>query len=174
MEAGRPHDIRPTGPVDIRRVEGGIFNWGCDFDYRNDPYEMGMERLVDLEMEADFMGKEALRRISREGVRQRIIGVEIEGEPLEMNAVPWPVSVDGAAPTEGAGDEQLYGARPSGPRVTSALWSPRLKRNIGYAWLPVASSAQGTRITVDTDNGSRQATVVPIPFVDPGKLIPKS
>jgi aminomethyltransferase len=174
MEAGRRHEIRPTGPVDIRRVEGGIFNWGCDFDYRNDPYEMGLERLVDLEMEADFMGKEALRRISREGVRQRIVGVEIEGEPLEMNAVPWPVGLDGGAPTERASEEQRYGGRPTGPRVTSALWSPRLKRNIGYAWLPVGSSAQGTRITVETDSGSRQATVVPIPFVDPGKLIPKS
>ena len=42
MEAGEPYEIRPTGPVDIRRVEGGIFNWGADMTYENNPFEMGL------------------------------------------------------------------------------------------------------------------------------------
>jgi glycine cleavage system aminomethyltransferase T len=49
-----------------------------------------------------------------------------------------------------------------------------LKRNIGYAWLPTVSASEGTQVTVDTDSGPRRATVVPIPFIDPGKVIPKS
>ena len=158
MEAGRPYDIRPTGPVDIRRVEGGVFNWGADMDYSNNPFEMGLDRLVDLDIEADFMGKEELRQIRDEGVSRKIVGVEIDGERLEMNATPWPVAADG----RGVG------------RVTSAVWSPRLERNIGYAWVPVQLSGQGSKVTVETADATRGATVVPMPFIDPGKQIPKS
>jgi aminomethyltransferase len=158
MSAGEPYEIRPTGPIDIRRIEGGVFNWGADMDLSNNPFEMGLDRLVDLDMAADFMGKAALRHIKEQGVSRKIVGVEIEGDRLEMNPTKWPVSVDG---------------REVGT-VTSAVWSPRLDRNIGYAWLPVESSDDGTRASVETSDGARAATVVPMPFIDPGKQIPKS
>ncbi|MGZ5353250.1 MAG: glycine cleavage system protein T, partial [Actinomycetota bacterium] len=47
MEAGAEFGIRPTGPSDIRRIEGAIFNWGADMTYENNPIEMGLDRLVD-------------------------------------------------------------------------------------------------------------------------------
>jgi glycine cleavage system aminomethyltransferase T len=157
MEAGRPYELRPTGPVDIRRIEGGIFNWGADMNESHNPYELGLDRLVDLESGADFLARDALTRIRDEGVRRRLVGVEIEGERLEMNETPWPVEVDGASGT-----------------VTSAVYSPRLEKNIGYAWLGVEHAVPGTALTVETSTGAREATVVPLPFVDPGKEIPKS
>ena len=67
MEAGAPYEIRPTGPVDIRRIEGGIFNWGADMTYENNPFELGLDRLVDLDSDADFVAREALARIRDEG-----------------------------------------------------------------------------------------------------------
>lgn len=157
MEAGRPHNIRPTGPSDIRRIEGGIFNWGADMDHRNNPFEMGLDRLVDLDDELPFMGKEMLRRIKEEGVSQKIVGVEIDGERLGLNETSWPVEVDGHAVG----------------KVTSAVYSPRLEKNIGYAWVPVEHAEPGSRLVVETPEGGREATVVPMPFVDPGKQIPK-
>jgi glycine cleavage system aminomethyltransferase T len=158
MEAGRPHQIRPTGPVDIRRIEGGIFNYRAEMDWTSNPYELGLDRLVDLDMEPDFMGKEALRRIKEEGVRRRIVGVEIAGDRLEMNETRWPVDADGRR----VGD------------VTSAIYSPRLEKNIGFAWVPVELSDVGTPVAVETPEGRREATVTTLPFVDPGKQIPKS
>jgi glycine cleavage system aminomethyltransferase T len=157
MEAGRPYDIHPTGPSDIRRIEGGIFNWGADMNYENNPYEMGLDRLVDLDMDGEFLARDALRRIRDEGVKRRIVGIEIDGDRLEMNATKWPAHVDGATGT-----------------VTSAIYSPRLEKNIGYVWLPAEHANEGTRITVETADGQREATVVPMPLVDPGKQIPKS
>ena len=59
-------------------------------------------------------------------------------------------------------------------KVTSAVYSPRLEKNIGYAWVPVELSDPGTELTVQTPDGVRTASVVPMPFVDPGKQIPKS
>ena len=59
-------------------------------------------------------------------------------------------------------------------KVTCAIHSPRLERNIGYAWLPASLSSSGTTVQVDTEWGRRTATVVPMPFVDPSKRIPVS
>jgi glycine cleavage system aminomethyltransferase T len=158
METGHPYEIRPTGPVDIRRIEGGIFNYRADMDWTTNPFELGLDRLVDLDTDADFMGKQALRRIKEEGVSRKMVGVEISGERLDMNETKWPVSKDG----RGVG------------QVTSAVYSPRLERNIGFAWVPVELSEVGSTVTVETPEGAREAAVTSMPFVDPGKQIPKS
>ena len=56
MEAGQEFGVKPTGPSDIRRIEGAIFNWNADMNYDNNPLEMGLERLVawDLPDEASI------------------------------------------------------------------------------------------------------------------------
>ncbi len=159
MEAGRDCGIRPTGPSDIRRIEAGILNYGIDMTLAENPYEVGLGWLVDLEPGNEFIGRAALERVKAEGPRRKLVGVEIEGEPLDLNMVRWPASLDG---------------QPIG-QVTSAVYSPRLERNIGYAMLPAEHAALGTRLTVAPEDGSeRAATVVRKPFIDPRKEIPKS
>jgi glycine cleavage system aminomethyltransferase T len=160
MEAGEGFGIRPTGPSDIRRIEGAIFNWGADMTYENDPLEMGLERLVDWDLSDEAcISMRALRTIKEQGVRRKINGVELDGDPFpELNNLKWPI-VDGG--------EEIG-------MVTSAIYSPRMERNIGFAWLPVQRSTLGARVTVETEWGARSGTVVEMPFVDPGKQIPVS
>ena len=158
MAAGEPYNISATGPSDIRRIEAGILNYGIDLTLDTNPYEAGLGWLVDLEQEADFVGKGALIRIKAKGAKRKLVGVEIGGDQLDLNMTPWSVSVDG---------------REVG-RVTSAVYSPRLEKNIGYAMVPIESSEIGSTLTVATPAGDRQATVVPKPFVDPKKEVPKA
>jgi glycine cleavage system aminomethyltransferase T len=161
MEAGAEFGIKPTGPSDIRRIEGAIFNWGADMTYENNAYEMGLERLVDLDALAPdaSISIGAYTRIKGEGVANKINGVVFDGEPFPaLNAVKWPASIDG----ERVG------------KVTSAVHSPRLNQNIGYCWLPAERSNEGQTVSVDTEFGPRTATVTPMPFVDPSKQIPVS
>jgi aminomethyltransferase len=159
MDAGREHGIAPTGPSDIRRIEAGILNYGIDMTLDTNPFEVGLGWQVDLDQEAAFIGRAALERIKAEGPSRLLAGIEIEGEPLDLNMTRWPVEMDG---------------RDVGS-VTSAVYSPRLRKNIGYAMLPADRAAIGTRLTVRVPVvGDRSATVVPRPFVDPGKEIPKS
>jgi len=159
MEAGKPHNIRPTGPSDIRRIEAGILNYGADMTLENNPYEVGLGWLVDEDKQASYIGKQALRRIKAEGVKRKLVGVEIEGGRIEFNMTKWEVRRNG----------QRVG------RITSAIYSPRLETNIGYAMLPNEFAALGTQVTVVMeDREARKATVVQKPFVDPKKDIPKS
>jgi aminomethyltransferase len=163
MEAGRPYNVRPTGPSDIRRIEGGIFNWGADMTYENNPLEMGLERLVAWGLDdAACLSLPALRRIKEAGVSRRIVGVELDGEPFPaLNFEKWPAY-------RASGDAERIG------KMTSAIYSPRLARNIGYCWVPVELAVEGTQLHVETEWGGRSATVVPMPFVDPEKRIPVS
>jgi aminomethyltransferase len=105
------------------------------------------------------MGKEALARVRAEGVDRKLVGVEIAGAPIAFNPTKWPVSA---------------GGRRVG-RITSAIYSPRLKKNIGYAMVPIQHAELGSKLQVSIpEAGDREATVVPKPFVDPEKAIPKS
>ncbi len=162
MEAGKPYGVKPTGPSDIRRIEGAIFNWGADMNYDNNPLEMGLERLIQWELpDSAAISLAALRRIKAEGVKRRIVGVEIDGAPFPaLNFVKWDAfRADGGAAVG---------------QVTSAIYSPRLAKNIGFCWVPVDLAAPGSMLRVATEWGDRNATVVPMPFVDPEKKIPVS
>ena len=161
MEAGQEFGIVPTGPSDIRRIEGAIFNWGADMTYEHNPIEMGLDRLVDWDTLSDdaSISMAALRTIRDAGVDQRIVGVEIDGEAFPaLNNVKWPASSGGAE----------VGT------VTSAIYSPRLEKNIGFAWVPNELAELGSSFKVATEWGDRDATVVEMPFVDPKKTIPVS
>src|SRR5438445_7543800 len=120
MEAGAPHNIRPTGPSAIRPIEAGLVNYGVDMTLGNNPFEVGLGRLVDLDKEGEFIGRDALRRIKAKGVTRKLVGVEIHADPLDLNETAWPVSVRGA--TVGM--------------VTCAAYSPRLTRSRGHALAP--------------------------------------
>jgi glycine cleavage system aminomethyltransferase T len=164
LEAGRPHGLEVIGPSHIRRIEAGILAYGADMWLDTNPFEvdMGYSWMVDLDQEADFIGKDALKRIKEEGITRKLVGLEIEGEQLGTyidNEMPdfFPVFADG---------------REIGP-VTSACYSPRLEKNIGYAMLPIDHAEFGTEVQVQTPSAANRAVVVPKPFYDPSKDIPK-
>ena len=137
-------------------MEAGIFDWGSDFGLETNPFEvMGLERLVEPQ-DADYIGKDALERIRTEGVARKLVGIELEGDPVGQPTQHWPASVSG----ERVG------------HVTDACWSPRLEKNIGYVWVPIGLAAPGTRLEVDTDDGTRGGTTSALPFIDPQKKVP--
>ena len=162
LRAGEPHGIRVIAPSEARRIEAGIFNYGSDMRIEDTPYHVsGLERLVELDQAADFAGKAALSEIAARGVDRKLVGIRLDGAPMtEEGALSdfWPV------------------VRPDGERVgrvTAAAWSPRLERNIGYAWVPSSFAAEGTQLSISAPAGGRSASVTSLPFVDPAKRIPK-
>ena len=168
-EAGAPSGIRAIAPSEARRIEAGIFNYGSDMRPEDTPFHItGLERLVELDQEADFIGKDALRRIAEEGVDRKLVGIDIGGAPMSDEGALndfWPVH-DASDPNGDAGDGI--------GRVTAGAWSPRLERNIGYAWVPATHQTVGTPLALHAHDGVREATVAALPFVDPTKEIPKS
>jgi aminomethyltransferase len=156
MAVGEPLGLKPGHTSTIRRIEGGMLSYHADADIDTNPYELGLDRLVNLDMEADFIGKAALRRIKEEGVRRKQVGLVIDGPPLQgPNTAYWTIIKDGSA----------IG------KVTSAVYSPRLEQNIALAMVSVDFAEIGTVVDVVTKTGSARATVVERPFYDPKKSL---
>jgi aminomethyltransferase len=156
MAAGKPFGLEPGHTSSIRRIEGGMLSYHADADISTNPYELRLDRLVNLDMEADFIGKDALRRIRDEGVSRKQVGLIIDGEPLSgPNTSFWPV---------------VSGGETVG-KVTSAVFSPRLDRNIALALVGVDYVEVGTLLEVTTSAGVAKAIVTERPFHDPKKSL---
>jgi aminomethyltransferase len=159
MAAGKSFRIMPIAPCEARRIEAGIFNYGSDMRLENNPFEVsGLERLVELEAPGDFIGRKALERIKAEGIKRKLVGIELSGDALAAELIAyWPV---------------FHQGRRIG-HVTDAIYSPRLERNIGYAWVPVELAQVGTELEAGAPAGTLEARVANLPFIDPKKAIPQ-
>ncbi|MEE4236635.1 MAG: glycine cleavage T C-terminal barrel domain-containing protein [Anderseniella sp.] len=162
MAAGQPFGLKPGHTSSIRRIEGGMLSYHADADINTNPFELGLDRLVNLDMEADFIGKAALRRLKQQGVTRKQVGLIIEGAALNgPNTSYWPVRKNG----------ETIG------KVTSAVYSPRLKKNIALAMVAAEHADLGEEVEVVNrtglvnEAGTERAIIVERPFYDPGKRL---
>jgi aminomethyltransferase len=156
MAAGLEFGLKPGHTSSIRRIEGGMLSYHADADMSTNQFELGFDRLVNLDMEADFIGKAALRRIKETGVSRKQIGLIIEGAPLTgPNTTFWEIN---------------FGGHTIG-KVTSAVYSPRLMQNIALAMVSAEHANIGAEVEVVTKSGPVRATVCERPFYDPKKQI---
>jgi aminomethyltransferase len=159
MAAGKEYGLQPGHTSSIRRIEGGMLSYHADADIHTNPFEVDLERLVSLDNEINFIGKEALRQIKQDGIKRKQVGLEIDCDPLQgPNTNFWPISING----------KFMG------KVTSAVYSPRLKKNIALGMLDIQFSELGQLIEIHTDFGQQQGVVVEKPFFDPKKAIASS
>ncbi|MBM3650197.1 MAG: glycine cleavage system protein T, partial [Alphaproteobacteria bacterium] len=149
LEAGKPYDMRPGSTSQIRRVEGALLSLGADMTSDDNPYELGLDRLIDLDQPAEFIGKAALARIKAKGVKRKLIGLRIEGDKVPPNIEHWPLMI---------GDRRVG-------RLSSLAFSPRLGCNIALGMTAIEYAATGTRHIVESPYGEREATVADLPFV---------
>ena len=117
-----------------------MLSYHADMTLENNPFELGMDRLVDLDMDADFVSKTALTRIHQQGVSQLQVGLEFDGPPITgSNDEHWPILIDGYQVGH----------------VTSAVYSPRLEKNIALAMVAAAHAGIGTEAVIDASGETR-------------------
>lgn len=156
MAAGVPLGLKPGHTSSIRRIEGGMLSYHADADISTNPFELGLDRLMNLDMDANFIGKAALLRIQEDGVTRKQVGLIIEGVPLKgPNTTFWTIQKGGVKVG----------------KVTSAVYSPRLEQNIALAMVSVEHADIGTSVDVLAGSGLIRASIVGRPFYDPKKEI---
>ena len=158
MNAGASFDLKPGHTSSIRRIEGGMLSYHADMDIHTNPFELGLGRLVELDTNLHFIGKAALKNIKHNGIKRKQVGIEISGLPLKgPNTRFWSLEKNG----------KIVG------KVTSAVYSPRLKRNIALAMVDLEHTTMSTALEVITPESNLRAKVVEKPFFDPKKTITK-
>ena len=148
-EAGQEYNISPIAPNTIRSIEGGLLSFRSDVLKEDNPYTIGLGRLVDTNQSIDFIGKSALKKIEEEGTKRMLVGVILDGDPIKNPPEQfWPVI-----------DHDLKIGH-----VSRCIYSPRLKKNIGFANVPTEFSKIDTNLSVISPEGKRSATVCKWPW----------
>jgi 4-methylaminobutanoate oxidase (formaldehyde-forming) len=134
MAAGKPFGILPGGyrALDSLRLEKGYRYFGADVTMLENPYEAGLGFCVRLN-KGDFLGRAALAQIMEKGVSQRLCTLTIGGDEY--------LTIYGGEAVHHNG--QVLG------RLRSGGYGYTLKKNIGYAYLPMELSKMGTLLEVD-------------------------
>ena len=159
MAAGKDLGLKPGHTSSIRRIEGGMLSYHADADINTNPYELGLDRLVNLDTEINFIGKQALKKIKEEGVKRKQVGLEIKNTALQApNTTFWTIFFDG----------KKVG------KVTSAVYSPRLEKNIALAMVDIEFTNINSELNVEIDGTLVNSIVVEKPFFDPKKQITTS
>lgn len=149
-EAGQKLEVGAGCPNLIERIEGGLLSYGNDMTRANNPLECGLDRYCALDAPIEFIGRDALRRVMREGIQRIIRGLILHGDPLPACVEPWPVR---------AGCTEIGS-------VTSAANSPRFNCGVGLAMLDRGHWKSGRQVTVEAPDGPRPATVTELPIAD--------
>jgi sarcosine oxidase, subunit alpha len=151
LERGDDLGIRPFGlePQRILRLEKMHILIGQDTDSESNALEANMPWIVKFDKD-DFVGKWALEHVRARGNREQLVGFEME---------------NGRVPPEG-GQVVVEERWPVG-RITSARWSPELRKVIGMAWVPAELARDGAHFFVTIDGGFDKAFVRLSPFFDP-------
>ncbi len=111
------------------RVENGVPRWGIDYGPENIPHETQQLHAVSF-AKGCYTGQEIVERVRSQGrVNRLLIGLQL----------------DTASPPENL--EVRHEGRAVG-KMTSAVFSPRFRKTLGFAIVRRAAAAPGTRVAV--------------------------
>ena len=151
-EAGKKFNISPGCPNLIDRIEGGLMSYGNDFTRENNPFECNLEKYCKDDVSHDFIGKKALTKIKNEGIKQKMMGIIFDGDPCPATGQPLKVL---------SKDNKKIG------QITSGIFSPRIKKNIGLSMILKEYWNVGENVFIQTlDGGKRNGTITSLPFPD--------
>jgi len=159
MQSGKELGLHPGHTSTIRRIEGAMLSYHSDMDINTNPFELGLDKFIDLDKDFDFVGKDALLKIKQDGIKRKQVGILIHDKPMAgPNTHHWDINKN----------NKYIG------KVTSAVYSPRLKLNIGLAIVDINFSDIGSSLTVNIGDSWVDAEIVEKPFYDANKSIVKN
>ena len=159
MKVGEPMGLKPGHTSTIRRIEGGMLSYHADMSINTNPLELGMDKFIDLDGNFNFIGKEALIKINKHGIKRKQVGLFLNTDRMDgPNTRFWDVMAD----NKNVG------------KVTSAVYSPRLKKNIALAMIDIEYSNLDQELIINDGLNQFYAVVVKKPFYDPNKDLTKS
>ena len=159
MSTGKEFGLKPGHTSTIRRIEGAMLSYHADMDINTNPFELGLDKYIDINNDFNFIGKTALKKIIETGINRKQVGLVINSDPLKgPNTRFWDIKIDGL----------------NIGTITSAVYSPRLKQNIALGLIAVDHAKIGNEVFIDQGSYTSSAIIIEKPFYDPKKAITKS
>jgi len=149
-EAGQNFNILPGCPNLIDRIEAGLMSYGNDFTKENNPLECNLDKYCDPKETHDFIGKNALRKIQSDGIKQKMRGIIFNGKPCAPTGKPLPIF---------SKNNDKIG------QIASGIYSPRIKKNVGLSMILKNHWEIGQNVIVETLDGTKhEGIITTLPF----------
>ena len=84
FELGKEFDVKPGCPNLIERIESTLLSYGNDIDNNDNPLECGLDKYVNLDTDINFLGKEKLKIVRKQGISKKLMGVKIESKEINV------------------------------------------------------------------------------------------
>jgi dimethylsulfoniopropionate demethylase len=149
FEMGKEFNVKPGCPNLIERIESGLLSYVNDFDNNDNPFECGFEKYVSLESNINFLGKDKLKKIKSEGIKKKLMGVEIEAKNISLTGSVDIMNNDGKSIGE----------------LRSACYSPHFKKAIGIAMInePFCKASETGKLEIE--GKTLTVKVCDLPFI---------
>ena len=148
FKAGEDLNVRAGCPNLIERIESGLLSYGNDMTRTNTPHECGLQKFCNAPDNFDYIGRNALGKITPDNLKRQIRGLKIDGAPVPPCTDSWSLSVN----------DQFAG------EVTSAAWSPDFECNLAIGMIEREFWDSGTEVRVKLENQERTAVICTLPF----------
>ncbi len=149
FEIGVEFNVKPGCPNLIERIESGLLSYGNDFDNQDNPFECGFEKYVNLDSDVVFLGKDKLKKIKSDGIKRKLMGVQVETNKINLTGSVNIMNNDG----------NLIGD------LRSACYSPHFKKVIGIAMInePFCKVSETGKLEIEGKNIALK--VCELPFI---------
>jgi len=148
FKIGKDFNLKPGAPNLIERIEGGLLSYGNDMDNRDNPYECGFDKYVNVDSEVVFLGKDKLKEIKLKGVNKKLMGVLIESDKINLIK-----------------EERLYDEKKNNIGVLrSAAFSPKFKKIVGIAMINKAFWSMSENFKIDIEGKAKHGKICELPF----------
>ena len=148
FKIGKDFNLKPGAPNLIERIEGGLLSYGNDIDNRDNPYECGFDKYVDVDSDVVFLGKDKLKEIKLKGVNKKLMGVLIESDKINLTR-----------------EERLYDEKNNNIGVLrSAAFSPKFKKIVGISMINKAFWNMSENFKIDIEGEVKLGKICKLPF----------
>ena len=144
---GEEFNLKAGCPNHIERIEGGLLSYGNDMDIGDNPLECGFDQYVNLESDIVFLGKESLKKIKKDGVEKKLMGVKIEGNTIELKKSA-PLYLD----------DEIVG------ELRSAAYSPKFNKIVGIAMIKKRYCKIKQKFQLELNNNKANGEICNLPI----------
>ena len=148
FKIGKDFNLKAGAPNLIERIEGALLSYGNDIDNRDNPYECGFDKYVDVDSDVVFLGKDKLKEIKLKGVNKKLMGVLIESDKINLTK-----------------EERLYDEKNNTIGVLrSAAFSPKFKKIVGISMINKAFWNMSENFKIDIEGEVKLGKICKLPF----------
>ena len=148
FEVGKKYNIKPGAPNHAERIEGGLLSYGNDMLISDNPFECGFEKLVHLNDNVEFLGKDILKKILKNGIKRKLMGVKINSDTLNLTSVDLLNK-----------KKQIIG------NLRSAAFSPTFKKIVGIAMINKEYCKNNEIFNIDLNDNLIDGEVCELPII---------